>query len=437
MPANYTTIKNDTPRAIAIKFYGDGSQYALILQANPDIQASNSPILETTELAAGQDLIIPDNVEPTPADNEDQVKITSQFDKSAPVVGAEDPDEILIVINGQAFRFFNNSIINFSYDKLANEFSFVAPFDPDIPEIKAAFRTFFQPTNIYIGGDLILTGQSWANPSLEPGSNTVNVKGYIRTGNLSKSTIFEPYEFSEGSTLSEIITDIAKRFGLPVVIDSQARTEADKPYEARVTFSNTEAVGGKLTSLTKERGLVLSSTSKGSVLITKPAIEGETVQSFVSGEFSTTIDIKPEFNADALFTSYIAYAPENSIGSDIAEKATATGLKQPGIIQRIRAIVAPEAANINIQSAVDGDRGRSFGAWLKVSVTAVGWRDRNGNLYKPNTFVTARAPRSMLYEDVQLFVRSVTLNKSNNVKSANLELILPESLSGKPLSFSV
>lgn len=436
MPANYTTIKNDTLRGIAISFYGEASQYILILNANPDLQGKEIPIIATTELAAGQDVIIPDNVEPTPAETEDQVKVTSQFDKTALVTGAENPDEVQIIINGQGFRFFDNFSIRFDYDTLANEFNFTAPFNPDVPELRAAFKSIFQPTNIYIGGDLVLTGQSWAKPVLNPDSNTVNVTGYSVTGNLNKSTILEPFEFTEGTTYAEIITDILKRFGRAVVIDAEAQEEANKPYDERVVFSNTEKVGNKLTSLAQERGLILSPTFNGRLLVTKPKIEGETVQAFVSGSLPA-LSIVPDFNAEALATSHIAYAPQSAAADSDAGSAKAKSISQPGIMQRIRAIVAPEAANINLQAAVDGDRGRSFGEWLKVDVAALGWRDKNGNLYQPNTFVTARAPRAMLYEDVNFLVRSVTLLKSNNRKSSSLELILPESLSGKPLSFSV
>ena len=82
MPVSYTTKTGDTPQGIAISLYGDGSQYALILQANPDIQGNAIPIISGTTLFAGQELIIPDLVEPNPAVTETEVKTTSLFDKT-------------------------------------------------------------------------------------------------------------------------------------------------------------------------------------------------------------------------------------------------------------------------------------------------------------------------------------------------------------------
>ena len=268
-------------------------------------------------------------------------------------------------------------------------------------------------------------------------ANTVSVSGYTITGNLSKSAISEPFEFEAGSTFADIITNIARRFGLAVVIDSEAAEEAGKPYEERVTFSNTEKVGGKLTQLAQERGIILSPTFNARVRVTKPKIEGRTVQAFISGDESTTLAIVPNYNAEALFTSYRGYVPESASAADPAEDLSLKGIKQPGIIQRLHSIVAPEASNINIEDAVKGERGRSYAEWFPVSVDAVGWRDRNGNLYQPNTLVTAKAPKVMLYNDITLFVRSVTLSKSENRKAARLELVLPQAFSGEQVEIEI
>lgn len=437
MPSNYTTKTGDTPQGIAISLYGDGSQYVLILQANPDIQGVVLPIVSDTELAAGQNIIIPDLVEASPAESEDQVKTTSRFDKTVAEIGAEDLDEVQMIINGQALRFFDGFSLALGYDKLANEFAFTAPFDPDIQEIRDAFKSIYQPTDVYIGGKLVVKGQSAARSVLEPGRNAVNVSGYTVTGTLSKSAISDPFEYEEGSTYADIITDIAKRFGLAVVIDATATEESSKPYDERISFSNIEKVGNKLTRLARDRGLILSSTFNGKLRVTKPNIESETVQAFISGDESTTISIVPAFNPDALSTSYIAYAPESAPVSAGAASESVRGIRQPGIIQRLHAIIAPEAANIDVAAAVRGERGRSYGEWLKVSVEAMGWRDRNGNLYQPNTLVTVRSPRSMIYDELTMFVRNVVLSKSNNRKISKLELILPQALSGLDLDITI
>lgn len=437
MPTNYTTVKGDSLRGIAAKLYGDRSKAILIQGVNPGLNhAGPLPITTSTALVQGQVLIIPDSVDPSPSETAETQKTVSLFDTTPLVIGADSEDEVTITINRQSFKNFNGLNLKFDYDKLANEFAFAAPFDPDIQEYRDAFRAKFQPTAIYIGGKLVISGQSWANPNLAPNSNTVAVKGYSITGSLMKSALIAPFEFDEGTSLTAIAVDVCARFGFAVVVDSQAIAIAGKPFEKRVGFSPTENIGPKLATLVRERGLVLGTTFNGRVLISKPKTEAATVQAFVSGELPAGT-FAPTFNPEALHTKYIGYAPDSPDEETEASDFTLDGFEQPGIVPRIKGIVPSDVDNQGLEDAVRGVRGRAFGEWFSLSVNVVGWRDRNNNIYQPNTLVTAKAPRGMLYEDTKLFVRAVTLNKVNNKKSAKLDLILPEALTGRDLKITV
>lgn len=436
MPVNYKIIKGDSPKSIAIKFYGDGSKGALIIQANPGLNYIAEPVTTEQKLIIGQDVIIPDLVDPIPALDVSEKKIVSLFNVNPEVVGSDDQDEVVLMINGQSFRGFNNLDIKFDYDKIANEFSFDAPFEPDIIEYRNAFKPIYQPTSIYIGGELVITGMSSARPNLSATSNTVKVTGYSITGTLDRTSLTGPFEYAEGVTFSELITDVAARMGIVVVIDSLARNIASKPYEKRIEFSPSENIGGKITSLARERGLILSPTFNGRLLVTKPKTEGETVQAFVSGELPA-LRFRPTYNPDALHTSYIAYAPGTPDEDTTADTFTLNGISQPGILPRIKGITPADSDNINLEDVVRAERGRAYAEWLKASLIVAGWRDKNGNIYQPNTLVTVKAPRSMIYEDTMFFIRAVTLSKSEDRKSARLDMILPEAYSGRDLNIVI
>jgi len=418
MPKLYVTKKDDTPKGLATRFYGNASQYPLILQVNPGLLAINPPVSESGKLILGQEIIIPDIAE-----------LADLFTNQPSTISSEDPDEVAVAINETVFRFWNGLSIEFAYDKLAREFSFRAPFEPEFEQYRAAFKPIFQPTSIYIGGQLVLKGQSFAAPSLAPDSNTVEVRGYSITGNLAKTPIIAPYEFGAGASFTEIATDIARRFGIAIVIDSKARSVSDKPYEERVEFSATEDVASKLISLAKERGLILSDNARGRLVVTIPKTEGSIVQAFVSGQ-PPTVSINPDFDGDALHTSYIGYASNNPVESDEAENRKLPGIRQPGIIPRIRAIAPPDSSNITLPDAVRAERGRAISEWFKVSVEVEGWRDRNGDLYAPDTLISVLNPRTMIYRETKVFVRSVKLRKSETRKSAIIEAVLPEAYTG-------
>lgn len=436
MPTNYQTINGDTPQKIASKFYGDRSKGYLIVGANPGLKFVAYPATTSQVLVTNQNIIIPDQVDPTPTETAEPVKVVSLFDTTAQRVAADDDDEVILTIRGRAFKKFNQLSIKFDYDKIANEFSFTAPFEPDLDEYRAAFKPIYQPTAIYIGGQLIISGQSAARPLLTDDSNTVNVSGYAVTGNIDKSAITSPFEFDAGIAFSEIVSDIASRFGLAVVIDSAAADLASKPFEKRIAFEPNQPAGSKLATLARERGLIISSTYNGRVLITKPKTESSTVQAFVSG-MPPALRFEPSFNPDALHTSYIAYAPETPDEEAEADSIELPGYPQPGIMPRIKGIVPGNTENQNIEDAIRAERGRAFGEWFNAILDVANWRDKNGQLYQPNTLVTVRAPRAMIYNDTTFFVRSVTLNKFEDRKTSRLELILPEALSGRDLSVTV
>lgn len=436
MADNYITVKGDSLQGIAYKKYGDRTKGVLIQEINPGLKYVGDFITTSAVLVTGQSLIIPEQVDPTPATSATEKKKVSLFSNVPSTIGADDPDEVAMLINGLLFRAFDNLVMKFDYDKLANEFSFISEFNPDIDEYRTAFKPKYQPTAIYIGGSLVIDGQSGAVPTLDPSKNAVNVKGYGNPGVLTKSAIVAPFEFDEGSTFTDIITNIAGRFGLIVVIDPLAAELSAKPFEKRIQFSPSEKVGGKLISMTKERGIVLSSTFNGRVLVTVPNTSLATVQAFVSGELPV-VDFNPNFNPDALDTSYIGYAPGSPDEATEAGIVTVDGYPQPGILPRIKGITPSEADNQTLEDALRAERGRAFGEWMSPRLTVEGWRDKNGNLYTPNSIVTVKAPGVMIYEDTKFFVRAVTMRKSSNRKGAVLDLILPEAFTGRDLTIVV
>ena len=436
MPKNYTTIKGDTQQKLGAKFYGDRSQGSLIQSANPGIQYVDTPITSAQKMLAGQDIIIPDLVEPVASETPQAKKTVSLFNTAPESIGFEHPDEIAILINGKMLKYFNAFNIKFGYDKLADEFSFGASFDADNPEHRAAFKGVWQPTVIYIGGQPVITGQSFAQPTLTTNNNTVLVKGYSITGNLLKNALTEKFEFEETATFEDIIVDVCRRVGIAVVIDKAAKDIAAKPFEQRVVFSPTEAAGAKLTQLARDRGLILSDTFNGRILVTKPKLEGAIVQAFVEGD-QPSIIFNPTYNAEALSTKYIGYAPEAPDESTTAENNTIDGLPMPGILPRVSGFQPRDVDNIGIEDAVRAERGRSYAAWLSANIQVDGWRDSNGNLYQPNTLISVRSPGVFIYEDTLFLVRDVSLLADVANRSATLELILPEALSGKDLKIVI
>ena len=94
MPTNYKTVKGDSPQSIAVKFYGDRSKGFLIQGVNPGLKFTDTPVTTSQTLIIGQDVIIPDQVEPIPSETPETQKTISLFDTTPQEIGAADDDEV-------------------------------------------------------------------------------------------------------------------------------------------------------------------------------------------------------------------------------------------------------------------------------------------------------------------------------------------------------
>lgn len=59
------------------------------------------------------------------------------------------------------------------------------------------------------------------------------------------------------------------------------------------------------------------------------------------------------------------------------------------------------------------------------------WRDPKGNLWRPNTTITLKAPEAMIYRETEFLIRNVTLRQDAQSKTATLGLVLPGAFSGE------
>lgn len=431
MPREYVTSRKDTLKSIALRYYGDASQYPRILQANPSLKgvitsgAATSILNSNTQLITGQKISLPDIAE-----------IANLYRNDiAESVGYVLSDDITVVINGEAFRYWNGLNIKFSFDTIGDEFAFKCPFEPDLPEHRRAFKPFYQPTLIYVGGQLVIDGQSYAVPELSDSGTMVNVRGYTKTGALDKSCINDPFEFIGGSTFKQIATDIARRFGIKVKITSRAASLANKAYEDPITFSNTEFAGGKLNQLARELGVILSSDCDGSLIIDKALLTGDIVRSF-SPDNPILLDVTPGYNANQLHTDYKGYSPVSASEIFGDQSATLKAFDMPGIIRTLKAITPPESSNTDILPALKAERGRAYGEFFSLSIRVLGWRDDNDDLYKKNTLISLVYPRAMIYKETKFLIRDVSMQRDDSNQVCELSLVLPESFAGEEIKFN-
>lgn len=393
--------RGDTFEGIARKKYGSERYAPVLVKANPGA---------TEPLSIGLKLVVP-SIPGTPTDQLGQALSANE-------------NEVGILIDGKRFRYWSDIRLTFSIDAVFSvEFS--APFEPEAPGFREAFRPFsFAPVVITVGGQIVFTGTLiTVTPNLADQQKIISVSAYATPGVLGDCTASAsayPVEFNN-QTLSEIAAVLAEPFSILV----ETTGPRGVPFE-RVALEPGDTILNFLSDLARQRSLVLSNTSTGALLIQQSVTDGEPVVVLVQGE-SPLVSVSPSFSPQQYYT-HITGLESAYTGSDGSQYT----VKNPHLLNQFRPFVfnSPDVEGGDIQTAVEAKAGRMFGNMVSYSVELSTWRDPSGNLWTPNTLVSLEAPNAMIYEPYTFLIRSVSFEKSSNEEKAVLDLVMPGAFSG-------
>jgi prophage tail gpP-like protein/phage tail protein X len=397
----YSVAVGDTFEIISRKKYGSETGAVTIAAANPGVFEPLTP---------GTSIIVPD------------ATISSSLTKNG---GADDQNEVAILIEGRRFRFWNSVRVTRSIDKM-DTIEISAPFDHDEPLFRENFRPFsFAKIEVTVGGEALFSGTLVSvTPQLEPTTKTVTAGGYSLPGVLNDCTppaSALPLEF-DGQDLEAIAKKIAEPFGLGVQFDAPAGA----------VFERVACEAGKkslmfLSDLARERGLVISSTEQGKLLFRQSAAAGVSVAKLEQGK-SPLLSVTPSFNPQEYYSHITGIEPV-IIGLEGAQY-TVKNDRLSGVIRPLTFTVN-DAEGGDTQAAVSAKMGRMFANMASYSARVATWRDHTGELWQPNTTIKLAAPDAMIYNEYAFLIRSVSFERQSNSTIATLGLVLPGAFSGE------
>lgn len=400
--SNYTVLQGDTYASIARKVYGDEQQARLIRQANPGVAEPLSP---------GTSVVTP----PLPGTPQNK----PQSGLSATV------NEVALLINEERFRFWDSVRILRNLDTL-DSIEFTAPFNPDDPAQRQAFRPFAYPSvEFTVEGSTLFRGTLLGPiPELSPDSIMLTLGGYSLPGVLSDCNLpasAHPLEFND-ATLEDIAVQVAGYFGLAVRFDAPAGALFDRvacePERKGLAF---------LAELAKQRNLIIGNDRDGTLVFRQSAGVTTPVARLAQGE-SPVVEVKPFFDHQQYYSHVTGIEPV--VVGATGSQYTVKNARLAGVLRPLTFKVA-DAVGGDVQPATEAKMGRMFGNMASYSVTVNTWRDANGNLWEPNTTVQVLAPGAMVYTPYNFIVRSVALGREADNEEATLDLVLPGAFSGQ------
>lgn len=326
-------------------------------------------------------------------------------------------------IDNKDFEHFRDFTLNFKYDSVASTFGFTALFDPNNKTHRELFKpASYKKAQVYFGGRLILTGIILNNAfKITSKKEPLTISGYSTPGILQDVTLAvesRPLQF-DGMTVLEIVERCCSPYGVNVVVDPTATTEANEVLPNTEIKIN-QKIKEFLVEITTQKNLMLSHNEKGELVITKSFISKPPIDEFGSGMSSSSVALS--INGQGMH-SEISTLKQASVDTDNAGEASTNN----PYVSTLRTLTVNQSSGDDNDS---GKYGRSLlsselkNISLKIETDRIQWR--NGGLMLPNETITVRNNDLYLFKKTKFFVESVTIKGNNASSTASLNCVLPE-----------
>lgn len=201
----------------------------------------------------------------------------------------------------------------------------------------------------------------------------------------------------------------------------KSKLVTDEKKFPRIKAEPTETIWSHLTKLASQRGVLLSCTKNGDLLITTANINGTpvgTIEETVSGLADEYI---AKFSGRARFNTYRAIVKSSSSKTASQQRATDNTVKSP----RLLTFNADDNIPGEAKSAAEWRKNKSAADAMSISFPVNSWYAPNGKLWQPNTTVTVISKTIGTKKGFTFLITQVKFDHKNTGQTAVLELKPP------------
>lgn len=313
-----------------------------------------------------------------------------------------DPNEITLLVDGQAYGGWERVEIQRSIEQMAGAFVLQVTTKWDGQTEPYQLREGL-PCSVLIGGEPVITGYiDDYSPQCDPESSTINIHGRDKTCDLVDCSAIHKSGQWHNVGLVRIVEDICKPFGIAVVVDDAV--ELGDKFKS-FALEEGETAFCAIDRACRMRAVLCTSTPLGEVLLTRASdedvgvqlIEGVNMKVFGARhswrERYSLVTIKGQGKGD-----------DDESGEAVAHaKAEAKDEE----INRYRPLVVVAEHGAGLKSLSDRAKWEvkvRMGRGKRGTCTVVGWRvgtdGQVGRMWQPNTLVYIDSPRLNLAADM-------------------------------------
>lgn len=333
-------------------------------------------------------------------------------------IAGKQPDELTLVIENREIIITSGKLLK-TMDTGADAFTCVMSWTPGLDgEIDSITSPFsYSEAKIYIAGELQMTGILYTVTS-KYGNDGISreLEIYTKIADMIDSVWQPPYE-ENNIKLDTLCKNQAQLFGIDVVLDSGVDVGGQF---SRISAKQTDKCFQKLSEFASQRGLLLSCTKYGELLIVKPNTNGTPVG---------TLQIENPFvpNYEGKFNGRNRYYQYESISS--SSSSSRTRIKQKAIDSLIPAtrfftFDADESLPGEGLNAAEWKRNKMAADALNIPLQVNSWYAPDEALWDRNITVTVKNP-AIVENGFTFLINQVEFNYEISGTTAMLQLKPP------------
>lgn len=354
-------------------------------------------------------------------------------------------DDLTLLVDGKAFSGWESVRITRGIERCPSDFDLLVternPFDPGTVSIAPG-----QTCQVKIGSDLVLTGFTDRYVSnLSPGQHQIRIQGRGKCADLvdCSAGILKDGS-SRGMQITTVsLLELANRLASPFDVTAKSLTGDNVPVSGRdgqpVLFQIllTESPFEILERVARYLGVLVYDAPDGMLILSR-AGSRTAASGFAQGQNVQAASVA--FSLDERYSIYIPRLfPVDDLQNGVSGQIKFAPATDQGVPRfRPLVIVSEQYSDKDrvflVPQRAIWERNRRYGRSQAVRITCDRWRDSDGKLWEPNTFVPVDIPALKIVKQNWIISQVTFVRDANRGTVADLVLMPKEAFSVEPTS---